>query len=76
MKNNIAKMRKSRGLSQESLSESIGICRPQLSNIERGVVKNPGSAALFAVAKEFAPQKVIFFSHGVRYILQVQQNGD
>lgn len=42
MKNKVAEYRKKAGLSQEELSNIIGITRPYLSEIERGI-KVPGA---------------------------------
>jgi transcriptional regulator with XRE-family HTH domain len=46
----VRRLRKQRGLSQETLAEACGLSRNYVSDIERGV-RNPGLLVLVAMAK-------------------------
>jgi putative transcriptional regulator len=61
MKNIVRKLRVERDLSQDDLAKSLGISRPNLSNIERGI-QIPKASLIFKIASFFGkPAEQIFF---------------
>jgi putative transcriptional regulator len=65
MNNTVRSLRIQRRLTQDELAEILGIARPTLSNIERGV-HNPGGKLLFKIAGYFGkPAEQIFFESPV-----------
>lgn len=64
MKNIVKKLRIERELSQDELAKSLGITRPNLSNIERSV-QIPRASMIFKIASFFGkPAEQIFFEEG------------
>lgn len=61
MKNIVRKLRVERDLSQDDLARSLGISRPNLSNIEREI-QIPKASLIFKIASFFGkPAEQIFF---------------
>lgn len=62
MKNDVSKVRKEAGLSQEELANKAKISRPYLSEVEREKV-NPSGLVMFRIAKALGKKiESIFFA--------------
>lgn len=71
MKNKVKSLRLKQGMTQQKLAESVGVTRPNLSNIERGK-QIPRVSSMFRIASFFGqPVEHIFFDDSV---LQEAQN--
>ncbi|GBF33974.1 hypothetical protein DCCM_3085 [Desulfocucumis palustris] len=67
MKNRIAEYRKKAGMSQDQLSKKIGISRPYLSDIERGI-KIPGAIIVKKICNILKTNfEALFFTEDVHY---------
>lgn len=67
MKNKLKQIRKQKGITQEELAKAIGITRPYLSDIERGV-KTPGGDIIIKIANYLQlPVEEIFFTVDVNH---------
>lgn len=65
MKNKVKSLRLQKELSQDELARILGIARPTLSNIERGVY-NPRGKLIFRIAGFFGkPVEQVFFEDDV-----------
>ena len=67
MKNRLRQIRKQQGITQEELARAVGITRPYLSDIERGV-KTPGGDIIIRIANYLKlPVEEIFFTTDVNH---------
>jgi putative transcriptional regulator len=67
MKNKLKLIRKQEGLTQEELARAVGLTRPYISDIERGVV-NPSGDIIIRIANRLRrPVEEIFFTNDVRH---------
>ncbi|EKQ52407.1 MULTISPECIES: helix-turn-helix transcriptional regulator [unclassified Clostridium] len=74
MINNIKKERVKIGISQDKLAKKVGVSRPTISNIERGIY-DPSGPLLLAIAQVIGkPAEQIFFIHPVKHALQGSDN--
>ncbi|SMB95549.1 putative transcriptional regulator [Desulfonispora thiosulfatigenes DSM 11270] len=64
MKNKIREIRKNKSITQTELANSIGISRPYLSDIERGVA-NPGGDIIIKIANylNLLVEEIFFTNH-------------
>lgn len=67
MMNRLKQIRKQKGITQEELAKAVGITRPYLSDIERGV-KTPGGDIVIRIASYLKlPVEEIFFTADVNH---------
>lgn len=70
MNNLVAEKRNAKGLSQTELARRVGITRPYLSDIERGI-KVPSVTIAHRIARELdCRSEALFFGHGVNHSAQ------
>lgn len=67
MRNRLKQIRSEKGITQEELAKAVGITRPYLSDIERGI-KTPGGHIIIRIANYFKlPVEEIFFENDVNH---------
>ncbi|NLT94826.1 MAG: helix-turn-helix transcriptional regulator [Clostridia bacterium] len=72
MRNRLKQIRNQKGITQEELAKAVGITRPYLSDIERGV-KTPGGDIIIRIANYLKlPVEEIFFTITVNHGEQIR----